>query len=195
MFPPWNSEQDSQVLALMHATPPTAYFFQRNRNPRDGFEKHTSCQRNYTEGTPASVMIAVDKLPSNGAAAMKKSLESYHRQFTVCLASVTVFLSVLIFLVAFVAASRSAEASTDATVHGSTGATPPYMQRVTVTSKPAGATIYIDGIQVGRTPMTFPMPTGRYTLILLAPGHQQYGKRILVPDASLHIEATLVPNE
>ena len=68
---------------------------------------------------------------------------------------------------------------------------PPYMHRVTVTSKPGDATIYIDGIEVGRTPMSFPMPTGRYTLVLLAPGHQQYRKRILVPAAPLKIEANL----
>jgi PEGA domain-containing protein len=71
---------------------------------------------------------------------------------------------------------------------------PPCMRRVTVTSKPCGATIYVDSIQVGRTPLSFPMPPGRYTLILLAPGHQQYSRRILVPDAPLEIEANLVPS-
>lgn len=65
------------------------------------------------------------------------------------------------------------------------------MQPVTVTSNPCGAMIYIDGIHVGRTPMSFPMPTGRYTLVLLAPGHQHYVQRILVPDAPLKIEANL----
>jgi hypothetical protein len=54
--------------------------------------------------------------------------------------------------------------------------------------------IYIDGIQVGRAPMSFPMPTGRYTLVLLAPGHQQYVQRIVVPDAPVEIKASLVPN-
>jgi hypothetical protein len=67
------------------------------------------------------------------------------------------------------------------------------MRRVTVTSKPCGATIYIDGIQVGRTPMSFPMPTGGYALFLLAPGHKPYAQRILVPDAPLEIQANLVP--
>jgi hypothetical protein len=55
--------------------------------------------------------------------------------------------------------------------------------------------IYIDGIQVGRTPMSFPMPTGRYTLVLLAPGLQQYMQRILVADAPLKIDAKLVPEK
>jgi hypothetical protein len=39
------------------------------------------------------------------------------------------------------------------------------MQRASVTSKPCGAKIYIDGIEVGRTPMSFPMPAGGYTLV------------------------------
>jgi hypothetical protein len=34
---------------------------------------------------------------------------------------------------------------------------------------------------------------GRYTLVLIAPGHQQYAQRILVPDAPLEIDAKLVP--
>jgi hypothetical protein len=54
--------------------------------------------------------------------------------------------------------------------------------------------IYIDGIQVGRTPMSFPMPSGGYTLVLLAPGHEAYAQRIQVPqDAPLQIDAKLVP--
>ena len=68
---------------------------------------------------------------------------------------------------------------------------PSCMHKVTVTSKPCGATIYIDGIEVGRTPMSFPMPTGRYTLVVLAAGHQGYAQRILVPDGPLTIEAQL----
>jgi len=69
------------------------------------------------------------------------------------------------------------------------------MRRVTVTSKPCGATIYIDDIEVGQTPMSFPMPTGRYTLVLLAPGHQPYAQRILVTDAPLEIQVNLLPKE
>jgi hypothetical protein len=67
------------------------------------------------------------------------------------------------------------------------------MRKVTVTSNPCGAMIYIDDIQVGRTPMSFPMPQGRYTLVLLAPGHQPYAQRILVPDAPLQVDAKLIP--
>jgi hypothetical protein len=122
---------------------------------------------------------------------MKASLESLYRSLIVCLASAVLLISVLI--VAIVAVPPAAKACTDETAHRSVTAMPPCMQRVTVTSKPCGATIYIDGIEVGRTPMSFPMPTGRYTLILLAPGHQQYTQRILVPEAPLKIEASLVP--
>jgi len=77
--------------------------------------------------------------------------------------------------------------------HRAGSAFPPGMRSVTVTSKPAGARIYIDNIEVGRTPMTFPMLTGGYTLILQAPGHQYYWQRIHVPDAPLHINANLIP--
>src|SRR5436190_20338004 len=70
---------------------------------------------------------------------------------------------------------------------------PPGMWFVTVTSKPVSARIYIDDIEVGRTPMTFPMPAGGYTLFLQAPGHQSYWQRIHVPDAPLHVNANLIP--
>ena len=121
---------------------------------------------------------------------MQKSLER-HQSLTVRLASAIV-LFILISLAGF-PTSRSAEASTDPAAHRAGTTTPPNSQRITVVSKPAGATIYVDGIQVGRTPMTFPMPAGRYTLFLLAPGHEQYAQRILIQEAPLHIEAKLVP--
>jgi len=125
---------------------------------------------------------------------MKESLESFRRGLMVCLVSAIIFGSVLTISAIF-ALAPPAEAATGATVHRSVPAMPPGMQRVTVTSNPSGATIYIDGIQLARTPMSFPMPPGRYTLILLAPGHQQYGRRILVPNAPLEIDANLIPNK
>jgi hypothetical protein len=69
------------------------------------------------------------------------------------------------------------------------------MRRVSVTSKPCGATIYIDSIEVGQTPMSFPMPTGRYALALLAPGHQPYAQWLLVKDAAILIEVNLRPKD
>jgi hypothetical protein len=125
-------------------------------------------------------------------AAMKVSFESFHDLMMVSLANADLFVSVLIASVTFVA-PLPVLAATNATTHQSAATNPQCMRRVTVTSKPCGAMIYIDGIQVGRTPMSFPMPTGRYTLVLLAPGHQPYGQRILVPDAPLEIDANLVP--
>jgi hypothetical protein len=118
---------------------------------------------------------------------MQVSLESFRRPWIVCLASVTVFISVLMSGAIF--GAPPAEATT---VQRSSTAIPPCMRRVTVTSKPCGAMIYIDGIQVGRTPMNFPMPMGGYTLFLLAAGHRQYAQRILVSDGPLQIDANLV---
>ena len=120
---------------------------------------------------------------------MKVSGESFHRSLMVCVASAIGLVSVLIG--AALAPLPLVKAATKATVQHTT--IPPCMRLVTVKSNPCGATIYIDSIQVGRTPMSFPMPTGRYTLFLLAPGHQPYARRILVPDAPLEIEANLVP--
>ena len=121
---------------------------------------------------------------------MRPSLESLHRPLKVGLASAIVLLSVLI-IGAILMASAAVVGAANATTQHSNTVTPPCMRRVTVNSNPCGAMIYIDGIQVGRTPMSFPMPTGRYMLVLLAPGHQQYTQRILVPDAPLEIDANL----
>jgi hypothetical protein len=99
--------------------------------------------------------------------AMKSPFESSHRSLIICLAIAFVVLSVLI--IEAVIAAPTAKAATSATVQQSAPPMPPCMRRVTVTSKPCGAMIYIDGIQVGRTPMSFPMPTGRYTLSFLHP--------------------------
>ena len=113
---------------------------------------------------------------------MKVSLKTFH---CVCLASAVAFVAAPIIGGTLPAPRQPA---TNATVQQSQ-----CMRRVTVTSKPCGAKIYIDGTEVGRTPMSFPMPTGGYTLFLVAPGHKPYAQRILVPDAPLEIQANLVP--
>jgi len=120
---------------------------------------------------------------------MRVSLESFHRPSIVCVASAIV-VSVLMVGATF-AVLPTAAAATDP--KRSAPPMPPCTRRVTIASKPCGARIYIDGMQVGRTPLSFPMPMGGYTLFLLAPGHQPYGQRILVPDASLEIQANLIP--
>ena len=122
---------------------------------------------------------------------MRVSPESFHRPVKVWQASAIVVLSILI-LGAILTASA---ALANATAQRSVTAIPPCTRHVTVNSNPCGAVIYIDGIQVGRTPMSFPMPTGRYTLFLLAPGHEPYAQRILVQDAPLEIVAKLVPEQ
>jgi hypothetical protein len=107
------------------------------------------------------------------------------------MAGAIVFASPLIICI-ILAVPPLAQASTYSTTSQSQAA-PQCTRRVRVVSNPCGATIYIDGIEVGRTPMSFPMPLGRYTLILMAPGHQPYGQRFLVQDAPLEIHANLVP--
>ena len=122
---------------------------------------------------------------------MIASLESCHRPVKGRLATAIVGLSLLV-IGAIVAVPAPVVAAANATTQRSVTAMPSCTRRVTVNSNPCGAMIYIDGIQVGRTPMSFPMPTGRYTLVLLAPGHYRYVQRILVPDAPLEIDANLV---
>jgi hypothetical protein len=123
---------------------------------------------------------------------MRVLLESFYRRVKVRLASA---IGVLLLLIIGATLTVSSVVACDATVQRSATAMPPCTRRVTVNSNPCGAVIYIDGIQVGRTPMSFPMPTGRYTLVLLAPGHEQYTQRILVPDAPLQINVKLVPEK
>jgi hypothetical protein len=122
---------------------------------------------------------------------MRVSLESFHRPARAWRATAVVVL-LLVIIGAIVSAPAAAVAAAHATTQPSAATMPPCTRRVTVNSNPCGAKIYIDGIEVGRTPMSFPMPIGRYTLVLLAPGHQPYAQRILVPDAPLEIDAKLV---
>jgi hypothetical protein len=113
---------------------------------------------------------------------MKTSLNPFQR---LCLASAIILVAVPIVGSTFTTVPQPATHAI--------GQEAQCMRRVTVTSKPCGAKIYIDSIEVGLTPMSFPMPTGGYTLFLFAPGHQPYAQRILVPDAPLEIQVNLVP--
>jgi hypothetical protein len=125
---------------------------------------------------------------------MRVSPESFHRLKRMWPASVIVVPAILI-IGAIVAVPAPPVSAATATTQGSVPTKPSCTRRLTVNSNPCGAMIYIDGIQVGRTPMSFPMPMGRYTLVLLAPGHERYAQRILVPDAPLEIDATLAPEK
>jgi hypothetical protein len=113
----------------------------------------------------------------------------FQRAFMLFVTCTMILVAVLIFAGTFAVPPRLG-----ATTQRSVTPVPSCMRQVTVHSRPCNAMIYIDGIQLGRTPMTFPMPQGRYTLVLLAPGHERYAQRILVPDAPLNIEANLVPS-
>jgi hypothetical protein len=121
---------------------------------------------------------------------MRVSPELFHRPVKTWRASAIVVLSVLV-----IGGILAAVSTANATGQRSITTMPPCTRRVTVNSNPCGAMIYIDEIQVGRTPMSFPMPMGRYTLVLFAPGHEPYSQRILVPDAPLEINAKLVPEQ
>jgi hypothetical protein len=123
---------------------------------------------------------------------MRVSPEFFNRPVKSWAASASFVLSILI-IGAILTAPAALISAANATTQRSVTAMPPCTRRVTINSNPCGAMIYIDGMQVGRTPMSFPMPTGRYTLVLLAPGHEAYAQRILVPlDAPLEIDAKLV---
>ena len=83
--------------------------------------------------------------------------------------------------------------STSGQAHRTPSSTPQCTQRLTITSTPCGASIYIDDMQSGQTPITFPMPPGRYTVVLFAPGHQPFAQRILISDGPLEVKANLIP--
>jgi hypothetical protein len=126
---------------------------------------------------------------------MRLLLESFHRQVKVWLVSAIVILSLLIIGVMLTLSVPSVMACNAATQRSDT-TMPPCTRRVTIKSEPCGAVIYIDDMQLGQTPMSFPMSTGRYTLVLLAPGHERYMQRILVPEnEALEIDAKLVPKK
>lgn len=126
---------------------------------------------------------------------MRLLLESFHRPMRVRLASAIAVLTLLIIGVILTLSVPSLMACTAANQRSVT-TMPSCMRRVTINSDPCGAVIYIDGMQLGSTPMSFPMSTGRYTLVLLAPGHERYAQRILVPEnGPLEINAKLVPEK
>jgi hypothetical protein len=126
---------------------------------------------------------------------MRFLLESSHRAVKVWLVSAIVVLSLLTTGVILTVSVPSVVACTAATQRSDT-TMPPCTRRVTIKSEPCGAMIYINDMELGQTPMSFPMPTGRYTLVLLAPGHERFRQRILVPEnGPLEIDAKLVPKK
>ena len=122
---------------------------------------------------------------------MNVSHSFLHRPMKVRVASVILLVSLSATAV-FLAASRQAGATT---MKRWVYQPPSCMRRVTVNSNPCGATVWIDDSPVGQTPVTFPMPQGRFTMVVAAAGQQLYVQRILVQDAPLTINANLVPEK
>lgn len=66
------------------------------------------------------------------------------------------------------------------------------VQQVSVFSNPSGATVYLDGAEVGSTPATFETRAGRHLVVLKATGFPDTAKEfVLGLDRSMDIEVTL----
>jgi hypothetical protein len=70
---------------------------------------------------------------------------------------------------------------------------PPLAQGLLVTSEPAGADVFINGDkQSGQTPLTLPLPPGKYNLVLRLQGYDAYSGSVQVRDDSqAKVEAEL----
>ena len=93
----------------------------------------------------------------------------------------------------FMPGALLATSPTSGQVQKTSARTPSCTQRVTITSTPCHAAVYIDDMQSGHTPITFPMPPGRYTVVLVAPGHLPFAQRILISDGPVELQAHLTP--
>lgn len=61
-----------------------------------------------------------------------------------------------------------------------------------VRSKPAGATVWVDGAPVGQTPFSLAgLQPGAYTVVVGAPGHRLWSKRVQVRRGKSNVEAKL----
>jgi len=71
----------------------------------------------------------------------------------------------------------------------------PIAQGLLVTSEPAGADVFINGDkQSGQTPLTLPLPPGKYNVVLRLQGYDAYSGSVQVRDDSqVKVEATLRP--
>jgi hypothetical protein len=59
---------------------------------------------------------------------------------------------------------------------------------LSVTSSPAGADVYLDGVQKGTTPVTITgVPTGLHLIRVTLPGYEDYSSRVITPnDKTVH---------
>jgi len=73
-------------------------------------------------------------------------------------------------------------------------ALPKVMQRVRVTTMPAGATIWVDGTDVGRAPLDLEVTRGQHLIIARAPLHRPIVQGIAVP-AAAPVSLVLEPDD
>lgn len=59
-----------------------------------------------------------------------------------------------------------------------------------VTSTPLGATVFVDGVRRGTTPLVLALPTGEHTVIVERAGYQRFQKKVKL-DKAVAITATL----
>ncbi|QSQ18644.1 PEGA domain-containing protein [Pyxidicoccus parkwayensis] len=79
-------------------------------------------------------------------------------------------------------------------VQVATGRTAQLRGGALVKSRPAGARVYLDGEQVGFTPVTLStLPIGKHLLRLERPGFRQYGKLLEVTPDDVEVSTDLVP--
>jgi hypothetical protein len=65
------------------------------------------------------------------------------------------------------------------------------VQQVSVFTTPAGATVVLDGTEVGKTPWTGEAPSGRHTVVLKLAGYVEEKKDLLLTDRSIDLDVTL----
>ncbi|MBA2541202.1 MAG: PEGA domain-containing protein, partial [Deltaproteobacteria bacterium] len=63
---------------------------------------------------------------------------------------------------------------------------------IRVSSTPAGATVYIDGVRRGLTPLALELPLGEHTVIVERAGYQRFSKKLELADKPVAIDAQLV---
>ncbi len=62
---------------------------------------------------------------------------------------------------------------------------------VIVTSTPAGATVFVDKVRRGLTPITLELARGAYTIIVERAGYQRFDKKVQVTDKPTTVDASL----
>ena len=60
-----------------------------------------------------------------------------------------------------------------------------------MTSTPAGATVFVDKVRRGLTPLTLELARGAYTIIVERAGYQRFEKKVQVSDKPSTVEAPL----